>query len=406
MAERSWSDDGAIVTFRQAPVRVWELREAVTSQVEQSEPESLTLRQRQWRASRTATRVLSNERPVTSAERLATLAASPHAAAGPVDMYGDGIVEELEARVAGLLGKPAASWFPTGIMAQQATLRAWADRAGCARVAVHPLQHTQLQEEGAFQALSGLEAVDLTSEPRHATAEELRSASGPLAAAVVELPMQELGYTLPTWEEFVDFASAARARGVPLHIDGARIWEAQHAFDRPVAEIAAFASSIYVSMYKGVGGLSGAVVAADADLISELRVWRTRYGGDAFQQFPAIIAALDGLDLRVDRMASWVSHARIIAAGLRDLPGIRIQPDPPHINEFWVYSDLPADELNRAVVEHLEKTGERWLHGWWTDDQGRSVAEATIRDDGLAWTADDVATVGRIILDSLYPGPV
>lgn len=362
-------------------------------------PDEASPRQRLWTASRAAHRLLSNERPLTSGERLAMLERSPHAAKPrPLDVYGDGIVEDLERRVAGLLGKPAALWFPTGTMAQQAILRVWAARAGTNRIAVHPLQHTQVNEDDAFTALSGLEPVPLTHEPRQPTAEELRAASGPLAAVVAELPMQELGYVLPSWDAYREFAEAARERNVPLHVDGARIWEAQQHFSRPLHAIARHASSIYVSMYKGVGGLSGALIAGDTDIVAEAETWRTRYGGNLFQQFPAVISALDGLDTRLDRMDAWVRQARVIAAGLAALPALAVTPDPPHIDEFWVYAPIPAAALNRAVLEHLEATGERWVHGWWTAGDGRAVAEVTVRDPGLDWTAEQVTEAGRRIL--------
>lgn len=357
-------------------------------------------RRRLWSASRTASRILSNERPPTPGEQLAALAQSPNAAViEPIDVYGDGLVARVEDRVAALLGKPAALWFPTGTMAQQAILRVHAARAGTERVAVHPLHHTQLQEDDAFSVLSGLSAVHPTGEQRHASADELLALPGPLAAAVVELPMQELGYVLPTWQEYTAFAGVARQRGVPLHLDGARLWESQPALGHSAAEIAAHATTVYVSMYKGLGGLSGAVVAGEQDVLDEARPWRTRYGGEVFHQFPAIVAALDGLDTRLDRMDAWVRQAAVVADGLRGLPGLRVTPDPPHINEFWVYAELPAAALNAAVLELLEATGVRWLHGWWTDDEGRAVAEATIRDPALAWSADDVATAGRAVLE-------
>ena len=356
-------------------------------------------RERLWNASRSAARLRSNARPVTPGERLTLLARSQHAArAEGVDLYGGGIVGRLESRVAALLGKPAALWFPTGTMAQQAILQVWAERSGSRRVAVHPLHHTQLQEEDAFTALSGLEAVFPTTARRHPTADELDATAGPLAAAVVELPLQELGYVLPTWEDYAAFAEVARRRGVPLHVDGARLWESRTHLGRSVAQIAEEASSVYVSLYKGVGGISGAVVAADGDVVEQARVWRTRYGGDVFQQFPAVVAALDGLDTRLDRMDAWVRHAAVVAEGLRRLPELRIGDGLPHINEFWVSTDLPAQALDTAVLEHLEATGDRWLHGWWGSG-GAAVAEATILDDALAWSADDVASAGRAVLD-------
>lgn len=353
-----------------------------------------------WSAARSARLLLSKERPLSAAEQLHALAESPHAAHDDaVDVYGDGIVGELEERVAGLLGKPAALWFPTGIMAQQAVLREWASRAGTTRIAVHPLHHTQLQEDSALTTVSGLEPVILTAEHRQPLAADLDALAGPLAAAVVELPFQELGYLLPTWAQLCDFAEAARQRGTPLHLDGARLWESRFFLEHSPAEIAALADSVYVSMYKSLGGLSGGVVAGDADLIEQLRVWRIRYGGNIFKQFPAIVSALDGLDRRLDRMPLWHDHARVVADGLRPLQELLLTPDPPHISEFWVVSELPADALNRAMFEHWESDSERWIHGWWTGPDGRSVAEVTIRDPALEWTAADVTRVGRRVLD-------
>lgn len=366
---------------------------------DQDAPTEPTPRQRMWQASRRARLVLSGARPSTLAERLRQLAASQNAGGDPLDVYGDGIVATLENRVAQLLGKPAAAWFPTGTMAQQAILRVWTGRTGSRRVGVHPLHHTQVNEDDAFTTLSGFEPVFLTSQPRHPTAEDLRAAPGPLGAVVLELPMQELGYVLPDWSDYVALAETARELDVPLHVDGARLWESQHHYSRSLPEIAALASSVYVSMYKGVGGLSGAVVAGERDVIDEARVWRTRYGGNAFQQFPAIVAALDGLDTRLEQMAAWHQRAIVVAQGLSSLPGMRPTPSPPHINEFWVYADLPEEALNRAVLEHLEATGERWLHGWWTDQDGRTVGEATVGDAALEWTADDVVRVGRMVIE-------
>ena len=353
------------------------------------------------------TRWLSGQLPTSPAERLAQLAHSRWAAAEPIDMYGNGIVHTLEKRIAELLGKPAALWFPTGTMAQQAALRVWTGRAGSARVAVHPLQHTQIHEDDAFSVLSGLEAVQLTSESRQPTAADLRAAPGELGVAVVELPLQELGYVLPSWAELTEFAEVARDRGVSLHIDGARIWEAAHHYSRSPREIAAIASSVYVSMYKGLGGISGALIAGEDDFIEAASTWRTRYGGNVFQQFPAVVSALDGLDTKLARMEDWHNHAGVVAEGLRRLPELHIRSGLPHISQFFVTTSIPAEALNRGVQDELEATGERWLHGWWTGDDGSSIAEATIRDGSLEWTADDVARVGvqvvrraRVIADS------
>ncbi len=74
-------------------------------------------------------------------------------------MYGDGVVEALETKVAGLLGTEAAAFFPTGTMAQQVALRCWAGRTGNPTVALHALSHPEVHERNAFSEVSGLRPV-------------------------------------------------------------------------------------------------------------------------------------------------------------------------------------------------------------------------------------------------------
>ena len=81
------------------------------------------------------------------------------------DLYGKGVVASLERRFADLLGKPAAVFFPTGTMAQQVVLRAWAERSGRTKVALHALSHPEVFESNAFPRVSGLETVPIASGP-------------------------------------------------------------------------------------------------------------------------------------------------------------------------------------------------------------------------------------------------
>src|SRR4051812_4832032 len=90
-----------------------------------------------FRVARQCERRLSGVRPSTMAERLAELARAPVELDAPGDVYGDGVVGQLEARVATLLGQPAAVFFPTGTMAQQVALRCWAERMANPIVAIH-----------------------------------------------------------------------------------------------------------------------------------------------------------------------------------------------------------------------------------------------------------------------------
>ena len=80
-----------------------------------------------------------------------------------------------------------------------------------------------------------------------------------------ELPQRDIGGLLPAWDDLREQVVAARERGAATHLDGARLWEAQPFYGRPHAEIAGLFDSVYVSLYKGLQGVRGAVLAADAD---------------------------------------------------------------------------------------------------------------------------------------------
>ena len=228
-----------------------------------------------------------------------------------------GAVAQLEAEVAGLLGKPAAVMFPSGVMAQQATLRAWCDRSGSRRVALPDLSHLVHHEQDGPRRVLGLELEWLTTGRETPTAEALARVGGRLGAAMVELPLRDAGCLLPTWDELVALSTAARERGVPLHADGARIWESVPHWDRTLAEVGELFDSVYVSLYKGLGASSGALVVCPEDLAGELRSWRQRMGGTLFSMTTAAVGGLMGLrDL--SRFGDHRAWAIALAAALRD----------------------------------------------------------------------------------------
>ena len=150
------------------------------------------------------------------------------------DRYGErGAVGRLEADVAELLGKPAAVFFVSGTMAQQAALRVWCERRRSQRVAIPDLSHQLRHETDGPRLLQGFRFETLTEGWETATAESLRAIPGhrELGAVQLELPLREAGCLLPTWEELTAFSEAARELGVPFHADGARLWESQPFLD-------------------------------------------------------------------------------------------------------------------------------------------------------------------------------
>lgn len=335
----------------------------------------------------------------TLRERLALLEAAPdvYDLDERADLYGNGVVEALEDKTAALLGKEAAAFFPTGTMAQQIALRCWAGRTGDPTVAVHALAHPEVHERYAFSQVSGLRPVQVTSEPRQPTAAEVRDFEEPFGALVLELPLRDAGFLLPSWDELVEVVEAARERDAVVHFDGARLWESTVHFGRRLEEIAGLADSVYVSFYKSLRGYGGAALAGPRTLVEEAKVWRHRYGGMVFQQFPTALAALVGLERELPRLPEYVTHARVVAAALREgfaaagVPWARVHPEVPHTNEFQLWLPYDVDVLSEAAIRQAEetKTG-LFANAWDQKGPGLACTEVSVRGAGLEWTAEDV----------------
>ncbi|MET9773345.1 beta-eliminating lyase-related protein [Streptomyces sp. NPDC006367] len=335
----------------------------------------------------------------TLRERLALLdgAEELHDLDEPSDVYGDGVVTALEERTAALLGHEAAVFFPTGTMAQQVALRCWAGRTGDPAVALHGLGHPEVHERNAFSRVSGLRPVRLTSEPRQPSADEVRGFEEPFGALMLELPLRDAGYLLPTWEELTEVVGAARERDAVVHFDGARLWESTVHFGRPLDEIAGLADSVYVSYYKSLKGYGGAALAGPRTLVEEARAWRHRYGGNVFQQFPTVLSALAGLERELPRLPEYVRHARVVAAALREgfaaagLPWARVHPEVPHTHEFQVWLPYDAEAAGEAALRQGEETGTVLFSRSWDEaGPGIAVTEVGVEAAGLEWTAADV----------------
>ena len=308
------------------------------------------------------------------------------------DKYGDGgAVTRVEEQVAEVLGKPAAVFFVSGTMAQQAMLRVWCDRGRSSRVAIPDLSHLLFHELDGPRLLHGLRFEPLTEGRNTPTADDLRALPAGLGAALVELPLRDAGCLLPEWDDLVGLAEAARDLGVPLHADGARIWESQPFYDRPLPEIAGLFDSMYVSFYKGLGAPAGAAVVGEQDAMDELRGWRQRMGGQLHHLTPYAVPALLGLRDRLPRMGEYVAWARAFAGEL-GAAGLRVNPSPPHINTFEVFADAPLHDVKERLAGVMEREKVQPCGSWWeTAVPGVSTTEVSCYDSALAFDPAKVA---------------
>jgi threonine aldolase len=338
----------------------------------------------------TCRRWLSGHGPHTAGEILATI--PPDTA---MDRYGGGgVVEALEAEVCRLLGKPAAVFMMSGTTAQQTALRIHADRRQSRAIAWHPTCHLEIHEDKAYQRLHDLVGVNAGNPRTLMTLADLRAIREPLAAVLWELPQREIGGQLPGWEDLKRQVDYARRQGAGIHLDGARLWESAPFYGKSYAKIAALFDSVYVSFYKGIGGLAGSCLAGEEDFIAEARLWRKRHGGTLFGMWPNAAAALAGLKKRLPRMPKYHDHAKRIARALDGVNGIVAVPNPPHANMMRLDLEVGEKAL-RANACRIAR--DRGVFTWPASSPGRApgtrMVEFTVGDATLEFKPAEVAGI-------------
>ena len=312
-----------------------------------------------------------------------------------LDVYGaGGAVEALEGEICRVLGKPAAVFMPSGIMAQQIALRIHADRRGVRACGFHPTSHLDLHEERAYERLHGLAGVPIGSARELITLTDLERIPERLAAVLFELPQREIGGRLPEWADLEAQVEFVRRSGAAVHLDGARLWECTPYYARTPAEISALFDTVYVSFYKGLGGLAGCCLAGDADTIAEARIWRRRHGGTLYGLWPHAASGLAALRKRLPRMADYARHARDIADKLRGVPNVEVVPDPPQTPMMHLHLRVTELAFLKAATRLAEEEG-IFTSGWTAPGivPSMRVAELSVGDATLDFTPDEAAAV-------------
>ncbi|MCP4447228.1 MAG: low specificity L-threonine aldolase [Myxococcales bacterium] len=264
------------------------------------------------------------------------------------DIYGTGpLIERFESEIADLLGTETAIFMPSGTTAQQIAFRICCDRTGNnKRVAMHTTSHLQLHEEDALRVLHGLEPVLLANSTRMFNHDDLLAMDSLPAAVLWELPQREIGGQLPSWQSLCEQVNWCRKQGIHCHLDGARLWEASPFYDRSFSEIASLFDSIYVSFYKGLGGIAGAILAGKEAFIRESRPWLRRHGGNLISLYPYVLSAKAGMKRHLGQFDQFWQRTQAIADVLRDIEGITVVPEVPQTCMMHLHIDSPAVELN------------------------------------------------------------
>lgn len=274
------------------------------------------------------------------------------------DVYGNGrIIEDFQEKIAGYLGKESAVFFPSGTMAQQIALRIWCDQNGIKKVAYHPLCHLEIHEEDGLKELHGIESILLADKNRVITMDDVRNIKEEISCLLLELPQREIGGQLPDYETLQAISDYCRNKGVKLHLDGARLFEILPYYQKTAAEVCALFDSVYVSFYKGIGGVAGAILAGDKDFTERSKVWKRRHGGDLISLYPYIVSADYYFDQRIGKMGDYHEGAKELAALYQDCEGVRTVPVNPVSNMFHLYFDAPKEEVEAILIQTYDETG-------------------------------------------------
>ncbi|WP_338650561.1 threonine aldolase family protein [Listeria seeligeri] len=274
------------------------------------------------------------------------------------DIYGNGaIIEDFQTKIAKILGKEEAVFFPSGTMAQQIALRIWADRNDNRRMAYHPLSHLEIHEQDGLKELQQINLILLGTADRLLTIEDIKALQEPVSSVLLELPQREIGGQLPSFEELEEISQYCKAQGIALHLDGARLWEITPFYEKSAEEICALFDSVYVSFYKGIGAIAGAILAGDADFVQEAKIWKRRYGGDLISLYPYILSADYYFDKRIGKMASYYEAAKKLAERFNACDGVKTVPEVPVSNMFHVHFEKSVDVIGTKLAEIQDEIG-------------------------------------------------
>lgn len=272
---------------------------------------------------------------------------------------GDPTTRRLEDRLADLLGKERALFFPSGTMANQTALAVLSEPG--TEVVLDADAHIFHYEEAAAARLSGLQLRPVTGPDGllapAAVAEAIRPSSPyVLRTSVVALENTHLasGGRVLEADRIRALAEVAARRGIPVHLDGARLWHAAEAAGEPPAALAEAADTVMVALSKGLGAPVGSVLAGPEDAMA--RAWRVRrrFGGGMRQSGVLAAAGLHALEHHRKRLAEDHENAARLARGLGRIRGVR--PVPPETNVVMV--DLERESLDpEALLAALGSRG-------------------------------------------------
>jgi threonine aldolase len=323
-------------------------------------------------------------------------AAMAYAEVGDDERDGDPTTRRLEERVASLLGKEAALFFPSGTMANQAAVWVHVERG--TEVLADVDAHIVHSEIAGIAALSGAQVLAVNPTDTVMSAADLRCTFRPRSRyypapslVCVENTHNGAGGRIASLDELRAVRMAAAEQGLPVHMDGARLWNASVATGISLAELSEHADTVMVAFSKGLGAPVGAAVAGTRAQIERAWTARKLFGGAMRQSGIVAAAALYGVEHNIGRLEKDHENARLIARIVGDTGGATVVAPQTNI----VMVDLPPG-VNSATVAARAREDEVLLSEW-TPTRIRMVTHLDASADDCRRAAE---TLRRILSKS------
>ena len=278
------------------------------------------------------------------------------------DVFGeDPTVNSLQEIVANLLGKEAALFVPSGTMANQLSIKSHTQPGD--EVIIEASSHPYNFEGGAGAALSGIQFQCLKGVRGILDASQIEEAIRP---ADHHFPVTKLiclenthnrgGGSIYPLEKMAEIYRLTKSKGLLLHLDGARLWNASVATGIKPREYAQWADSVSVCLSKGLGAPIGSLVSGSKPFIDLVHRFRKMFGGGMRQVGIIAAAGIYALNHHLERLKEDHHNAKRLAVGLKEFKGVSI--DPKHVETNIVIFDVTNTGMTGAqVAEAMKKEG-------------------------------------------------
>jgi threonine aldolase len=278
------------------------------------------------------------------------------------DVFGeDPTVNALQEKVANLLGKEAALFVPSGTMANQLSIKSHTQPGD--EVIIEASSHPYNFEGGAGAALSGIQFQCLKGVRGILDASQIEEAVRP---ADHHFPVTKLiclenthnrgGGSIYPLEKMAEIYRLTKSKGLLLHLDGARLWNASVATGIKPREYAQWADSVSVCLSKGLGAPIGSLVAGSKPFIDRVHRFRKMFGGGMRQVGILAAAGIYALNHHLERLKEDHHNAKRLAVGMKEFKGVSI--DPKHVETNIVIFDVTDTGMTGAqVAEAMKKEG-------------------------------------------------